>query len=1226
MSRPGSQAVAGFFPTPAHLVPRIAGLFAPLIAGMSSPCSILDPCAGTGAAVDGILEYLTGSDRHSSYQRRYLCELEKTRYDDLKAVTYDALHGDAFHVDFARGSRKGVDILYLNPPYDTDRECGRMEERFLERFTPAVAVGGHTVFVVPHYALAASVQTLALNYDEVYCCRFPDSDFEAYRQIVLVARRGSGALAADATIVALVQSWAASVEGMPVLPEAPTSVFRICPKDQWSTGLDRWQQRTVDFTRLLRGFRPWTTAPRGVPVLTPTVVPTVPVQDMLLRTYPVATPPRPAHIAAGIAAGIFNGSRIEPNDGQKLPALLVKGVFDREYRTVEEKKDKEGNTKSLVQVQQPRLITTVLDLSTHKYHTLGDTAGTNVQGVEDLGVQDLLTMYGTSLMRAMERQCPIGYDPRRDADTIEVPAAARRPYTAQAHAVRALVHLLGGPNVPIQKRTRKAAFLLGEIGSGKTLCALLAIRACGAERPLVMCPPHLLTSWTNEIAATFPDMTAIVLQSPHDLEAFTALNGPKIGILSRETAKLSHGWVGVQGACPRCGARVPSGDLAKKRARCDARAIIAPNEVARQVLRMARILRPASPQNTTIQHLLSGRFDQLMSASYEGHTTVVPFTALAWRPLVLALLAYRSTLDTEKADRAILFALSAVNDASFTVEMVREAFKVENQGHYSNLSHCMARLLPVEHPVTDIQAEARALFTYGPWTGSYGQHDTSCNLDGIQVQRDPLVLDRMPAGSLQVALRALDVAATAASFQRGTVCHEPLFQAVPEPRRIGLAKYITQRHAQTFDSLIIDECHEYASAASAQGHAATRLSNLNLPTIIMTGTVTNGYADSMFANMWAINREFREEFDRDERSKFVDRFGYRKRIVDLKDDDHEDPKEFGSVTDRVERSARVVGDAPGVLPLFLLRYLLPVSVTLHKADLAIDLPDCRQIRHEIDPTPEQMLRYNNLRSALVQQIKKDRFVPERAGRLFGQLAELPSYLDRATSDTGNCDDGSFEIRYPESLSNELVAMQTPFASDVLMPKEQWLVDLVEAELAEGRNVMVFSWHLNLLPRLSRLLEARTGEKATILWADKVPTAKRQSWIDKEIVRKGRRVMCTNPVAIQTGLNNLVHFSTVIWMENPACNPIVYRQAIGRIDRIGQKALETRVHFPFYRGTMQDQMHNLLLRKVAISVSTDGLDPESSLQAAGVGAESYQAGLSIGKELWRLMNESEAGAS
>jgi hypothetical protein len=308
-----------------------------------------------------------------------------------------------------------------------------------------------------------------------------------------------------------------------------------------------------------------------------------------------------------------------------------------------------------------------------------------------------------------------------------------------------------------------------------------------------------------------------------------------------------------------------------------------------------------------------------------------------------------------------------------------------------------------------------------------------------------------------------------------------------------------------------------------------------------------------------------------------------------------------------------------VLPLFLLRHLLPVSVTLHKADLALDLPPCVQSKHLIDPGPELLARFKILQEKLVKQIKADQFEEGLAGKLFGQLAELPSFLDRATADTGNTESGDYEIRYPESVGSALVATQAPLPASTILPKEQWMLETIQRELAEGRNVMVFSWHVALLPRLARLISEAIGEKVPILHASKVPTAKRQDWITKQVVQKGARVMVTNPVAIQTGLNNLVHFATELWMENPACNPIVFRQAGGRIDRNGQ-TLETRIMFPVYGGTLQEQLYDLLLQKVAVSISTDWLDPESALLAAGVGSEDFLTGLSIGKQLWAMLSE------
>lgn len=272
----------------------------------------------------------------------------------------------------------------------------------------------------------------------------------------------------------------------------------------------------------------------------------------------------------------------------------------------------------------------------------------------------------------------------------------------------------------------------------------------------------------------------------------------------------------------------------------------------------------------------------------------------------------------------------------------------------------------------------------------------------------------------------------------------------------------------------------------------------------------------------------------------------------------------------------------------------------------------------MEPTPELKSRFLRLQRCLVDRIKKDQFSEELAGKLFGQLAELPSYLDRSTQDTGNTQSGDYVICYPESVGGDTVGEQEAFPASLVLPKEQWMVDRVKQELAEGRNVMVFSWHVSLLPRLAAMIEEAIGEKVPILYATKVPTAKRQEWITKQVVQKRARVMVTNPVAIQTGLNNLVHFATEIWMENPACNPIIYRQATGRVDRIGQR-VETRILFPIYAGTLQVHLHDLLMQKVAVSTATDGLDPESALLASGVGPDEFMTGLSIGKQLWAMLS-------
>lgn len=1242
MARLESVAIGGYYKLPIHLIPRIAPLLDKHIG--DGEVTFMDPCAGEGEAILALTKLLVSGPK----VKLYSCEMEATRAKALMSATravghqllsQHVIHGDAFHVVFDKKHRDGISVLLLNPPYDFDRAHGRLEHKFLLRFTPALAPGGALLFVVPHYALKASAAFLASEFRNVHCFKFPDEDFSNFKQVVLFAQKGSSLPEPNDLLVEKIEAYARDASTLPELPNILSEPLApIVSSRNYHEGLEDWTLRALDLAGLVNKVRPWNQSTRGgsyVPVHG--ILPDLPIQDLLLRKYPVATPPRPAHIAAGIAAGIFNGSRVEPTDPSLgLPSLLVKGVFDQEYRTVEENFNADTGKTTLVQVQQPRLVATVLDLRTRKYHTLGSTGGPCPAQIEKLTVSGLLAYYGDSLMRVMEQQCPVLYDPRRDGDKVQLAETARVPFTAQAHSAKALVMLLGGPGVPLRKRYGKGAFLLGEIGSGKSTVSLVVSKTVGARRPLVVCPPHLLTSWRNEIAAVMPEAEVRILEDVGSIEQLAADESDKtiVSVVSRETAKLSHAWEGVGAVCPKCGGSTPpKTDLAKARARCENRRPTANGPIAAVVYKLSQQLMKYTPTNSTISWLLRGHWERKRIEFFRKKREQQPAAFPGFMPTYFdeAFMALLPRFgEGEKVREAIVWALLCTGNDE-RIAAVADHF-LNNPGYYEGEFGRQLLLMLTPHCPRQVElVEKHSKHTYGwnPWADftkfvdatQVGDAGTRGQVAGLALswQGGVLAIRDEKARSVEAAGSVLYALSNLAGFKWSAKCGEFLFQAIPEPRRVPLAQHILKHFPTLFDFLILDEAHEYGNEGSAQERAAHRLTELGIPTIEMTGSMMNGYAESMFMNVWSISRGFREEFGRGDKQRFNDRYGYRKRIVTEKDDSPSKVLSHGAQSDRIETSGRIVGNAPGVLPLFLLRHLLPVSVTLHKADLALDLPPCVQSKHLVAPTPEQLARFQALQQTLITQIRKDQFTKDLAGKLFGQLAELPSFLDRCTQDTGNTKPGEYEIRYPESVGGKLVAMQAPFEASEIMPKEQWMLDEIEQELSEGRNVMVFSWHVALLPRLAKLISDRIGQKVPILHANKVPTAKRQDWITKQVVQKGARVMITNPVAIQTGLNNLVHFSTELWMENPACNPIIYRQAAGRVDRIGQN-LETRIKFAVYAGTLQEALYDLLLQKVAVSISTDGLDPESALLAAGVGAEDFLTGLSIGKQLWAMLSE------
>lgn len=1178
--------MAGFFPTPTRVVDLLCGVFT----SAARNVVIADPCAGEGEAVFAIRKSLTSDKSRHMSVTMLLVEMEATRHATLtkgKGWSDKVALGDFFHL---KSKSKCANLLWLNPPYDTDREFGRLEERFLRRAQNLLVRDGLMVFIVPGYALSASAATLAAGFADLQCWRFPDPEYEDYRQVVLVARRSEGGVS-DPAVEAMVREWARAPEELPVFPGEPDFALPI-RGDCHDPGA--WE--VVGFDEgALASFHPWV-GQRG-PV--PNVCPPVDLAAQFQRVYPVASVPRAAHLSAALAAGVFNGTRVVPtNPASGLPPILVKGVFDKEYRTIEERTDKNGDVTSKLEVQQPKLSVTALDLRSGSFHTVASSSTlTATNSLENMTMGDLLDSYGASLMREMLKACPVLHDGRRGDPEPEIGGLARPLYPAQTSAVHTALKLY-------EQRDDQGVILLGEIGSGKTSVALATAVATNKKRVLVVCPPHLLDGWRDQVAVVAPQYECMVLDTITDVRRFMSATAPTIGVLSRERAKLGHAWRPVTGSCPKCNAALPDRDFSIRRETCENTSVRPADQLSAWVARHAVTLARYIPNHPAVR-------------VFVGET-----------PHARRLLEKMAADKSEDVGRlsSILDELSAMPELTFDVAAwlawlaPERAPVLANKplvglGHYPDTDR-QGILLAVDAGTEFERWTSKNTWAIAPWDvwdkhhalvlGEPGKVDTHYWRDyGPGTYKG---VKRRSVGALSKLVSALTVGGV-----RRETCGEPLYQAVPEPRRYPLATWICRNARDSYDFLILDEAHELAGEGSAQAHAAQRLLHGKAQTMLLTGSLANGYADSVFGSMYAVSPTFRAAFGRDDRSKFIDRYGYWKRIVQEKDQKG-NVVAFGSCTDRVQRSARKAGVAPGIMPLFLLEHLLPVSVMLQKEDLRIGIPPTS---NSVEPVPmlaEQASNYAFLLASLVETIKKTKFKPGLAGKLWGAMAHLPSYLDRACS-------GPYEIRWPAEVpevGGQLICSVPSIDPSIILPKEQRMLDRLRGELAQGRNVMVFGWHVDVLPRLVRIIR-EAGIDVEHLEADKVPTGKRQAWIDKYVVKPNKRVLVVNPVTVQTGLNNLVHFHTSMWHENPACNPVIYRQAEGRTDRIGQ-TLPTWFWFPVYEGSAQEQLHKLLLHKVGVSRSVDGLDPEAALRSAGVLDESF-AGLSVGRELYRMITGS-----
>ncbi|HVT17226.1 MAG TPA: hypothetical protein VHQ90_13730 [Thermoanaerobaculia bacterium] len=170
-----------------------------------------------------------------------------------------------------------------------------------------------------------------------------------------------------------------------------------------------------------------------------------------------------------------------------------------------------------------------------------------------------------------------------------------------------------------------------------------------------------------------------------------------------------------------------------------------------------------------------------------------------------------------------------------------------------------------------------------------------------------------------------------------------------------------------------------------------------------------------------------------------------------------------------------------------------------------------------------------------------------------------------------------------------------------------------------RTFVVFLRHTGksgLPKRYQTIFRLHLAEPAVFLDVTKVKASQREAWLNEHVVHPGRRLLITNPKAVQTGLNNLVHFSRAIWAEGVDYDARVVRQANGRIHRIGQ-IRDVLVEVPYYRGTVQKTALDLVARKVSASLQVDGLSIEGALESAGAGDddESVRAAMGMGQALY-----------
>lgn len=176
-------------------------------------------------------------------------------------------------------------------------------------------------------------------------------------------------------------------------------------------------------------------------------------------------------------------------------------------------------------------------------------------------------------------------------------------------------------------------------------------------------------------------------------------------------------------------------------------------------------------------------------------------------------------------------------------------------------------------------------------------------------------------------------------------------------------------------------------------------------------------------------------------------------------------------------------------------------------------------------------------------------------------------------------------------------------------KAKRMLELIDEAEAEGRKVIVFSFYLDTIRKISDMLGGRCTEPIN----GSVAPARRQEIIDEFDKAPPGQVLAAQIVAGGTGLN--IQSASVVIICEPQVKPSIENQAISRAYRMGQSR-NVLVYRLLAENTIDERITDLLAKKQAIFDAF----ADKSVAAQNVEIDATSLGNIIQEEIDRINKE------
>lgn len=400
-----------------------------------------------------------------------------------------------------------------------------------------------------------------------------------------------------------------------------------------------------------------------------------------------------------------------------------------------------------------------------------------------------------------------------------------------------------------------------------------------------------------------------------------------------------------------------------------------------------------------------------------------------------------------------------------------------------------------------------------------------------------------------------------------------------QPKRYSIAKFIKNRFKGHIDYLIADEVHLYSSDSSAQANAFGDFVKCAKKTIVLTGTLLNGYADGLYYILYRMySREFSKlEYPYNSTNRFIDKYGVKKITTVTPLDRWGHP-----ILKETKKSSKI---CPGVSPQLFTDFLLDKAIFVSLEDMSTGLPPYQEhpIAVRLDQCVEDKYKKatEKLKQIFLSKDVDNKDVAFVATQRLSLYPDMPYGVAPLYSK-----DGNIVLEFED-------AVEKP--ENFISNKDRKTLEIVKEKIDKGENVLIYVNFVNKTDVVKRLTNLFKEEKIKACVLDaKVKSADRENWINQKI-KDGYRVMISNPALVETGLD-LLAFTNIIFYQT-GFNLFTMRQAARRSYRLNQPN-PVNVYFLYYENTTQEMAISLMANKLKAAMAIEGKFTEEGLNAMG----------------------------